>query len=370
MSRILYRATAADGNGVTDFVEAGSAAEAMRLLIDRGLNDVVLLQSPGLATFNETPPGLTPEQHARLRVEVMAKPGLVAAMRRVATRNVFPLALCVAVLCAGAWLHEAWLVVAGLALFAYPFAMLFWKRRHLSHYQRLAKAYALGHWDEVRRLAPKVKQASSNALLPWDVDVRLACIEALEGHLEAALASLEAWREPMTAKAAGMFEARLASVYFAARDYDGYQRLMDEAAELSGNDPSRLVDVAMAHAKFGDLHHAQAILAGIDTSLLPPVAQPFVRFVNGVILLRDNRPDVALQDLQAARDEFLRMSLKSPSAWAAMAAASGYLALALARCDKPELAQQVVADVLPMLRVHGEKPLIDMLQSEVLQPAA
>jgi hypothetical protein len=370
MSRILYRARTARGSDVADFVEAGSAAEAMKLLGDRGLKDIVLLQSPDIAAFNQPLPGLTQKQHARLRAEFMAKPGLATALRGT-TRVNGPILLFGAFgLGGGLWWHLLDMAVLGAAALLFPYAAFFWKRRHLDRYQALQKAYARGQWDEVRRIAPMLRKVTNNPLLPWDLDVRLACIEAKQGNLDAALAGLDGWKPKIAVKAPGMFEARLASVNLAAHDYAGYVRLMEQAAELSGQDPSRRVDVALANAKFGDAAKARDIVEHLDMKLLTPLAHKFVAFIKGLLALRAGRPEEAVAALQASTQSFFELALRTQVAWVGVAISSGYYAVALARCGQRAEAQRAIADTLPILLVHGEKPLMDMLQDEVLQKAA
>ena len=366
MSRILYRAKTAEGKDVADFVEASSATEAMDKLAGSGLQDIVLLQSPDLAAFNTLVPGVSAQQQARLRAEFMAKPGLATALRGVIRMNAPILFAGAAGLVLAAWQHFPVTAILSAAVLLVPFAFFFWKRRYLDHYQALQKAYARGQWDEVRRLAPKLRSVTNNPLLPWDLDVRLACIEARQGRLQAAVASLDPWKDKLAAKAPGMFEARLASVYFAAGNYAEYVKLMEDAAELGKHDPSRMIDVALAHAKFGDERKAADILGSLDPKLLTPLAHKFVVFINGLTHLRENRPEQAVPDLRAATDGFLEASLKSPASWVALAICTGYYAVALARTGKRAEAQRAVADVMPLLCVHGEKPLMDMLQNEVL----
>jgi len=369
MSRILYRAKTQRDQDVADFVEASSAAEAMDKLVGMGLKDIVLMQSPDLAAFNVTLPGITPQQHARLRAEFMERPGLATALRGVIRINSPILLLGAAGLAWGAWRHFPVTATLGAAALLFPFVAFFWKRRYLDRYQALQKAYARGQWDEVRRLASTLRSVTNNPLLPWDLDVRLACIEARQGRLQAAVAGLEPWKSKLEGKAPGMFEARLASVYFAAGDYIEHVRLMEEAAELGGQDPTRQVDVALANAKFGDARKAEDILDALDMKLLPPLGQKFIALVTGVLGLRAGHAETAARDLKVATEGFLESSLKFHAAWVGLAISSGYYAVALARCGKRSEAQQVVAPVLPILLVHGEKPLLDMLQKDVLEVA-
>ena len=180
MSRILYRARTPDGQPLADFVEAKTAAEAMQLLEARGLHEIVLMQSPDIAAFNTITSGLTPRQHAQLRAEFMDRPGIATGLRIVVRHNAAPLAVGAAFLGFGAWKGSIPAAAVGLVLMLAPFALYFWKRRHLDRYHALLKAYARGQWNDVRRLAKLIRAGSDRELLLWDIDVRMACIEARE----------------------------------------------------------------------------------------------------------------------------------------------------------------------------------------------
>ncbi|HTD29798.1 MAG TPA: hypothetical protein VK660_10455 [Xanthomonadaceae bacterium] len=369
MSRILYRAKSAQGTDVADYVEASSASEAREKLVAAGMREISLLQSPDIAAMSNAPLlGMTSQQQALLRAELMEKPGLATALRGMIRINSSILLLAVALLAFAAWRQDLPLIVVATIMLLLPFGLFFWKRRHANRYQSLMKAYARGQWDEVRRLASLLRDVTHNKLLPWDLDVRLACIEARQGRLDTAVAGLDRWRSEL-APAGGMFTARLASVYSAAGDYETYLKLMEEAAALGKQDPSRMVDVALANAKFGNAARAEDILRHLDARLLTPLAPKFVALVQGLLCLRAGQPDKALPLLQTATAGFLESSLKSPAAWVALAICSGYYALALARTGEKQAAQGVIVDVMPILLVHGEKPLLDMLQRDVLEPA-
>lgn len=370
MSRILYRAKSARGADVADYVEAASAVEARDKLAAAGMTDIVLLQSPDIAALSNAPlPGLTQKQQARLRADLMEKPGLATALRGMIRINRVGLFVVFVLLVLGVWRQNLPLLAIAATLLLLPFGIFFWKRRHLDRYQRLMKAYARGQWDEVRKLAPLLRSATTSKLLSFDLDVRLACIEAREGRLASAVQGMQHWKNAL-ANAPGIYEARLASVHNAARDYAGYLDLMEQAAELGKQDPSRLIDVALAHVKFGNAARAQAILDGLDVTLLPPLAPKFIVFAYGLLRLRAGEPDDALPHLRTATEGFLESSLQSPAAWTALAICSGYHAVTLARSGRPDAARQMIADVLPIINVHGEQPLLDMLQHEVLNIAA
>ena len=268
MSRILYRAKFARGADVADCVEAASAVELRDKLATAGMTDIVLLQSPDIAALSNAPlPGLTQKRQARLRADLMDKPGLATALRGMIRINRVGLLIVFVLLVLSVWRQNLPLLAIAATLLLLPFGIFFWKRRHRDRYQSLMKAYARSQWDEVRKLAP-------------------------------------------------------------------------------------------------------TILDGLDVALLPPLAPKFIAFANGSLRLRAGEPDEALPYLRTATEGFLESSLQSPAACTALAICSGYHAVALARSGRSDAARQMIADVLPIINVHGEQPLLDMLQHEVLNIAA
>jgi tetratricopeptide (TPR) repeat protein len=223
---------------------------------------------------------------------------------------------------------------------------------------------AWGNWNEARRLAVQLRNAPGGELLKFDLDVRLATIQARQGDLSGGLASLEKWRGS-DAKAPGMFEARLASVHSAAGDHQGYIALMERAAELSKNDPSRLIDVALAHARFGDAEKAQATMAQIDTSLLPPVAGSFIDWIFGLLHLRAMELDDATAHLRAAALGFRQLAYKSAAGWTSLALAAAHCAAAEAQQGRRDEARKSVDGLERIIAVHADPALLKTLHDQL-----
>ena len=201
--------------------------------------------------------------------------------------------------------------------------------------------------------------------MPFDLDVRLAQIQARQGDLAGALASLEKWRGA-DAKSPGLFEARLAGVCSAGRDYPGYIRLMEEAAVLSKNDPSRLVDVALAHARFGSVERlVQIALQQVDTSLLPPAAGAFLEWIHGLLSLRAGENADAATHLRVAVSRFRERAIKSPAGWVSMALAAAHCALAEVRGGLRQEAGQMLEGFTHIVTAHGDPSLLRMLEKEL-----
>jgi hypothetical protein len=369
LAHLLYSARDREGKPVQGFVEAASTAQARQQLLAQGLADIVLHQDATVSTDPESLKGLKPEQLrelARVTLAARGKPGLLPLLGQVARGNrgwiLFDLALAGWGVATG----SRWLVTFGVGLAALPFAMAAWQYRHGGRYTALVKAYAVGDWQQVRALAAKLRDVSRKVQhMEFDIDVRLACIDAREGRMAEALASLEPWRARLAGDP-GMFENRVAVVHALGGDRAGYVRLMDASLALTPNEPARIVDAALGHARFGDPAHAEALMRQVDPALLPPHAAGFLGWIDGLVLLRQNR-EGALARLGEGVAAFLQLS-SQPAVWTALAFCTCDHAIALAMAGRKDDARREIAEVWPILRAHGDRPLLRMLQADGLAP--
>lgn len=369
MAKILYSAITAEGSKTEGFVDAPTALAAREQLHQQGLRDVVLHQEVAMAQDPAELAGLSDKQAqelARFNLRLRENPGLSTALAETARRSKWWL-LGDALIIALAWqmgLHST--VAVGLLAAAAPFALTAWGWRRVDSYQQLLREHAVGNAQAVQALAAQLRPVSRrSAALDFDLDVRLASLTARSGDLPGALKTLDAWPARL-ADQPGLYEARVSTVHMAAGDAEGFVRLMGQAYERSGHDPSRGLDYVLAQARFGDADQAQALLDGIDTSLLPPVAKGFLHWAHGLLLAR--RGDAqAVQPLGQAVAELLQMA-NQPAIWSVLAICSADHALALARNGDQERARQQVAKVWPVLRAHANPALLQALQAQGLQP--
>jgi hypothetical protein len=371
MARLLYSAKTADGKSSKGFVDAGSAREARDKLAAAGLTDIVLHQEVGIAQQSvAATAGLDAADLARLaqfQLRLRSAPGLKTVLGEVARRGALWMGVDALILAYGLWTGRLLAVAVALALIVYPFARAIWAHRHADRYQDLLKAFALGRWAQVAELAAKLRSApTKSALLPFDLDIRLAAIRARQGELAAALRDLEPWRAKL-APNRGLLEARLASVHSAAGDREGFVKLMGLAYEASGHEPSRALDYALAHARYGDAAQAASLLTQIDASLLPPQANAFLLWTRGLIALRQGGAD-SLDLLGQATTAFLQQSGK-PAGWTALAFCACDHAIALSHAGRKDEARRQAAQVWPIVSAHADKPMLRLLQNEGLAPA-
>jgi hypothetical protein len=369
MAHLLYSAQDGQGKAVQGFVEAATSLQAREQLLARGLTAVVLHQDPTVSTDAAELAGLSDaevRELARLRVSAMQRPGVGGLLLDIARGNRWWIAFDVALLAWGLWSSSPWLVAVATVLALLPFIIGLWVYRHGGRYNALLKSFSVGDWDRVEQLAHKLRAFSGKvAHMEFDLDVRLASIQARKGDLAAALVRVETWR-PRLADTPGLFEARIASVYAAGEDRVGFVRMMAKAHELASHEPSRILDLALAHARFGDVAVADQLLRSADTSLLPPHVQGFVAWTDGMVRLRQGQPE-AVDRLGRAVAAFLKLA-GQPAAWTALAFCTCDHAIALSMAGRKDEARRELAQVWPIVKAHADRALLSMLQADGLAP--
>src|SRR5262249_45510634 len=104
-------------------------------------------------------------------------------------------------------------------------------------------------------------------------------------------------------------------------------------------------------------------LNGVDVGALPAWGKPFVHWTRGMIALKRGR-DSARGELEQAVAGF-RERGSNPAVWAALALGAGAYALCPALAGRAEDARAILKQVWPVLKVHGDKPLLTMIHREI-----
>lgn len=367
MAKFLYSATAASGVTMRGFVDAPSSSDALRRLEAEGMKEVVLhnettFSSEHLVRLSDD----SQREMARLQILFQSSPGLLSAMKETARQWSVWLGFCLLWAIYAMWSARVWWAAAALCATALPFAWLAWNWRHTGRYIRLVRAYALGDWQRVRTLAAQLRRASARIpTMDFDLDVRLACIDARDTALPNVLARLEPWRNRLAADP-GFYEGQIARVRLAAGDLQGVVKETTASQRARPADAVRLLDLALAHARFGDVAQAQVLFSGVQSAQLPPHAAGFLFWTRGLIERRQSDPK-ALTTLTAAVAEFLQCSVQ-PSVWTAIAVCTCDQAIALHAAGRIDEARRQINRVWPVLRVHAQPPLLVTLEVAGLAP--
>lgn len=370
MAHLLYSAKDRHGKPIQGFVEATSARAAQEQLANGGMTDIVLHQDPAIGgTDARALEGLNPHQQrelARVSITAMRRPGLLPLLRDVAWLNRWWLGVDVALLAWGLYQPNLWIALTGGVLLLWPFAAALFNYRHSGRYNALLRAFAVGDWPHVRELAYKLRPYGEKVEnLAFDLDLRVAWIAARQGRLHEALVAIEEWREPLMGQP-GLFEQRVAPLYYAAGDRQGFLRGMAAAHAAAPQEGSRTMDLALAQARFGDPAEARRLLDSVDLSLLPSFGTGFVAWTDGLIRLRQQQPG-ALEKLSEAVAAFLALSA-NPAVWTALAFCTCDHAVALSLAGRKDQARAQLVQVWPILQAHGDRALLRMLEADGLAP--
>ena len=185
-------------------------------------------------------------------------------------------------------------------------------------------------------------------------------LRAKQGNLKGALASVDSWK-PKNASEVPLFECRMASIYAAVGDRHGFVDAMQRSYDASNNDPSRALDLAMAHSRFGDVVQARLVLDTIDRSLIPSFGIGFVSWAQGLCDARQGLPG-ATQALAQGVAAFLKLS-DHAAVWTALAFCTADHCMALALDGHGEQARRQFAKVWPIVKVHADEAFMDQLRS-------
>jgi hypothetical protein len=363
MAQILYTATDADGQPQSGMVEAAGVAQARDLLVQRGLSQVQIQQEAAFTmdvNAMAASSQLDPQQLAAMALRFIARPGVWTLLREVA-RGSLAFVLGFAAMAGYAVWKGAplWAAAAGAVALA-PFTWALWKYRRTRAYDQLVRAHAIGDWPAMLALADRLRTIPERTdQLLFDLDIRCAYARVRQGQsLDAAVASVEAerWRERLSERP-GAYESQLALLHAAADRPQGLIDGMRDAAQACQMEPARVLDWALAEARFGDTDEAQRLFEGIDLSLLPPHGAGFIAWTRGLIALRHDEPTAPAFLADAVR-AFLALSAHHPAVWTALAFSVADHARVLRSAGQLETARASLRSVWPILRAHARPQLL------------
>jgi hypothetical protein len=366
MTQLLYSAKDQRGRNKAGLIDAASAGDALEKLRAAGLTEIELHDEPSAAAQRTDRLGLSEKEAARLaefELRVRRELGLAPVLAEVARRGWLWIAVVSAVTLWALLAQHPVVAGIGAVLLGLTFGLPAWGFRHARNYDRLMRAFSVGDWGRCEELISALRGTAQPDNVRYDLDVREAAIRATRGDTAQALAGLEKWRASSAASSPGLFETRVADVCHAAGDYASFLREMRKAYEALPDDPSKQLDLALAEARLGDPNVAQEVLQDLNIAGVPVYGRPFVHWTRGFIALRRGEPS-AQSELGEAVAGFLQWEANA-ALWTALGMCAGAYALALARDGRSGQAKEILERVSPILMVHGDKPLLEMIRREV-----
>jgi hypothetical protein len=375
MPFFLYEAVDAAGHPVADAVDAATAQDAHARLVMTGHRDIHLLSDQTTAAMHADLGAMSPEDRQRMaaaRVRQMHARSLWhshwAALMNMVRPARYALAAAAVLAVYQAW-HGHWLSAIPLALYVcHPLLGLLWSLFRLDRYRQLQTAMVHGRWTESLRLIERLRRRGRSRALIMDLDFREAQVrirlgEPADRHLQ----YLARWQSELP-REKGLFESRLAGLYLAIGDYEQYRAAARASLAGAPGDASRLIELAMAEARFGSLAEARQLLERVDAKVVTGLAGTYRQWVEAVIALNSGESAKAevLLALCAAQVGDLVRRLPMAEAWQAMLA--GQRGLALARSGRRDEAAAMLAGFWPLLQLHADPALLAALRLEVGAP--
>ncbi len=364
MMKYLYEAKTASGTATSGYVDAISVADARERLKAQGFLDAVVMDDDLTAALRASA-----VEHGDMVADsdvdmlVRYKPSawrfaLLAARRNGLLNLVF--AGVAIFLFATAGPGPA-LAVAGIALAmaAFP-GWIAWQQNEL--YRR----FWAGDWDASERIARRLRKLwfvqSAPAIL-LELDSRIASALVKKGDLAGAMRLMEPWKSSNKVPGQAVV-VKIGGLNFLARDWKAWLAAQERGFEMSGGADTSRIDVAQVLARVGnDDARATALLDEVGTAGLASLPIAFMQWGRGVIALNRGKNDEALEHMAVCVDEMQKTG-ENPLFWGALANATGYLALAMARTGRRDAAVTMLADVKSIVQWYAEDRLLDGLRAE------
>lgn len=378
----LYSAVDAKGRPTQGFVRAASVPLAIEVLA-RTRPDLrqVNVRTSGMtvgiegATIEAVGAAGSPARLARLArdlIEQQEKPTLATSLVQLVRSSAWWIGGCVLALGVGIWRDWSlwWLTAIGLSLLL-PFGVFFWMYRFGVVFEDGLRAHARGDLPALDAALERLTQAADH--YPhlrhgaYDLAVKRAWHTCRAEGIAAAQRLVAAHPFPPEDE-----KARLLSSYvlpMAQGDTAGAAAILRQAVQRWPDEPVIQADLALMLARHGEVDEAQQLMAAIAPAQLPPMAEAFRFWIDGLAALHRQQLPQAMGLLTQAGDTFLRLGRQLPATWPSLAVCTGDLALAMAWSGRVPEARQTLQPVLAMVKAHMEPQRLALLRRAVAQGA-
>lgn len=305
MPKYLWSGKSASGLEVVEEVDAGSAAEARKILEARGWTDLRQHTSEisdfitrQIRESRSRPVEREPSPEERLQHYKGTAPGLWRNWVKSLTQStgaIVIIGVCIALMLvergkpgsyARLWIFALLLV---FVLFLYP-ALWWWHKQTKRWFVRLHKAKTWHRWDEVLRCLDKLSKAERTTNIgigAFSMARYRAMALAGLGRLDDAMACYTAAAEQAKAPE-GQFHTLKAGIYRVAKQYDKALECYQLALEASTDKSAVCLGMGMLLAeRLNRPHEAKVLLGQAENLQLSELQRVPVPFLRGIIAYRE-----------------------------------------------------------------------------------
>ena len=361
MGKVLYTAYNQEGYQENGFIDVSTNKEALNTLKEKGFEGISLHGDASLGVDKELPSWFDNQaiqKEARLEVAWQKEFTFSSYMWEVLKEHALPF-----IVVAGMAYFEVSQVWMMLGLFIASIGPLFalWNYRRIATYNNAIKSVTFGEMQKIQPLAQKLRKIANNEDLRIEADSIEAFYHAYHDDINSAMKLILPHRALLDEKSPGMFENKMASLYYAAGEYDKFVSNMKQATKISNQDLLR-ADWAMAEARMGDIEIAREEIAKIDKESMADFTLPLILFTEALIAYRSGDLVTAQKELHTASHDMSKYD-SNPAVWSFIALITATLALVKYDLDKEEEGRELLSDaVIKIVKVHGDRPLIKALE--------
>ena len=210
-------------------------------------------------------------------------------------------------------------------------------------------------WSAVARFFNPVSYVK---IPPFEIDGYLACVDAREGKLEAALQRMMKYQnDPQITKR--MFYIKLVRVYGNARNFDEVLKLLENSLHEGNVYTEELIDYAVCLARrHKQTARAKGVLEKVFESELTVLSNLFVPYCQGVIEVEDGNYSQAEFYLKQASKQ-LEPFKKNSYLVGLRSEVKAFLALALGSRGERDEAERLFEEAKPYLIAVREDELLE-----------
>jgi len=364
MGKVLYTAYNQDGKQKSGFIDVDSNKEALAKLKESGLVNISF-HSEALFDFDNRDFAFLSERDIQrmvnLEVQWQKSSSFSSYFLELLKSNSITIIVGCAMVYYGYTEGSAMWMASGVILSTiFPFLGL-WNYQLIHSHNNLIKAITFGEWEKVKGLSQKLRQGTKDRNVIVEADTMEAVYHAYKKDMDSAIKLLSSHRVFLESQNPGLFENKIANLYYMAGEYDKFLDKMKQALKISKQDLVR-IDLAMAEAKLGSLETAEKELEKIEIESMALYTVPFVHYTKGLISYKKNDFKIAKEELLIAHNGALEYS-QNPAIWSGIAMITSTLALVMYDMGEKDPANELLSEgIVKILNVHADKNLLEELQ--------
>jgi tetratricopeptide (TPR) repeat protein len=365
MPEFLLSGRSLDGRQETVRLDAPSADMAVKLFKNQGYTEIVLHTDDVSARYthqSDVAETISPKEYLRFRNMGPLGDVLFLLGKLYAQGWYFHLAA-IGVIAVRRYFDWPWGVLDFVAIvwLAIPLVFAIGGQFFNSarRYSQVVDAVSWGRWEEALERLPSVRKKIPSEEAAFLEAQALAGL----GRLDEAIKVLKPYADGENMPS-WLYWGRIGDVYYAAGKYELIVPAAEKAAELAPDNPTVLLDLAMALVRYRqDAERARKLLKQARTHALSDVLAVFADVIEGMIELELGNPSQARYLFDKALAALTPFQNATPLIGAAIDRTYAYLALAHAAMGDRDQATRYSRRAEPRLRALKSNDLIDRCET-------